>query len=250
MLTQSVYNLSKTFQFSIWKELDPSNEQFKIVSRREVSPMCSRTEYCSSESTHMWSSAHSVLSLRILAILIEWMQRKKGLLLHWVKVCYTVIDWTSEKHHKDLWGRPVAVVSQLKGCILLWSQTVLTKKQTRLLFNFTCRWFDWSAGDFRTPCVPLLTSWQACASLSEWSSRVSHLYNTHKATVKFKNSLTDEPGTPWAPTVSVLSPLFVAARNHFLSHLLVWGHRAHVLWHAASTPVFNQTERSAWESGA
>lgn len=87
MLTQSVYTLSKTFQFSIWKELDPSNEQFKIVSRREVSPMCSRTEYCSSESTHMWSSAHLVLSRRILAILIEWMQRKKGLLLHWVKVC-------------------------------------------------------------------------------------------------------------------------------------------------------------------
>lgn len=88
------------------------------------------------------------------------------------------------------------------------------KKKNRLLFNFTCRWFDWSAGDFRTPCVPLLTSWQACASLSEWSSRVSHLYNTHKATVKFKNSLTDEPGTPWAPTV------FVAARNHLLFHLL------------------------------
>lgn len=73
--------------------------------------------------------------------------------------------------------------------------------------------------------VPLVTSRQACASLSKWSSRASHLYNAHKATVKFKNSLTDEPGTPWAPTVSQLSPFFVVAWNRLPFHLLVGEHK-------------------------
>lgn len=115
-----------------------------------------------------------------------------------------------------------------------------------LFFNFTCQ----ALADqqvilylLRSTGVPLMTRWrQACASLSEWSLRASHLYNKHKATVKFKNSLMDEPGTPWTPTVSQLpasllwlgsvgvSPASSSPRGNVFGHITSIPFRKSNIW--------------------
>lgn len=110
-------------------------------------------------------------------------------------------------------------------------------KKISLFLNFTCQ----ALADqqvilylLRSTGVPLMT-WrqQACASLSEWSLRASHLYNKHKATMKFKNSLTDEPDTPWTPTVSQLTVSLLWRGSVGVSPACS-SPRGNVFWHITS----------------